>query len=248
MKILVTGSTGYIGKRLIPILLNEGHHVVCAVRDVLRADKAYLDDEHISIVEADFLKPQTLSNIPKDIDVAYYLIHSMSNTSKDFESLEAQCAENFRNYLEKTELKQNETVNSTDKKDISITENTKTGTSTLNLSESKTIILTQADSSKVITIQDEMGKKLTIKGANATIQNNKLSESKKDTVNTNKITNDKSNNNVITNIEKEESKTTKTRNTDSDVKTTSTWLWISIIIGFLIVLVFLLKKYGIKIF
>ncbi|WP_372754446.1 SDR family oxidoreductase [Mariniflexile sp.] len=106
MKILVTGATGYIGKRLIPILLNEGHHVVCAVRDALRADKTYLDDKHISIVEADFLKPETLINIPSDIDVAYYLIHSMSNSSKDFESLEAQCAENFRTYFEKTELKQ----------------------------------------------------------------------------------------------------------------------------------------------
>ncbi|CAH8283366.1 uncharacterized protein YbjT (DUF2867 family) [Mariniflexile fucanivorans] len=106
MKILITGATGYIGKRLIPILINEGHHVVCAVRDALRADKTYLDDEHISIVEADFLKPETLINIPKDIDVAYYLIHSMSNTSKDFEKLEAKCAENFKSYFEDSKLKQ----------------------------------------------------------------------------------------------------------------------------------------------
>ncbi len=106
MKILVTGGTGYIGKRLIPILINEGHHVVCAVRDKLRADKTYFDDGHISIVEADFLKYSTLKNIPKDIDVAYYLIHSMSNNSKDFEKLEAQCAENFRVYAESTKVKQ----------------------------------------------------------------------------------------------------------------------------------------------
>lgn len=106
MKILITGATGYIGKRLIPILINEGHHVVCVVRDVLRADKAYLDDSHISIVEGDFLNPETLNNIPKDIDVAYYLIHSMSNTSKDFEKLEAECAKNFKSYFETTQLKQ----------------------------------------------------------------------------------------------------------------------------------------------
>ena len=99
MKILVTGSTGYIGKRLIPILINEGHHLVCAVRDKLRADKTYINDENITIVEADFLKWSTLKNIPKDIDIAYYLIHSMSNTSKDFETLEAQCAENFKLYI-----------------------------------------------------------------------------------------------------------------------------------------------------
>lgn len=106
MKILVTGSTGYIGKRLIPILINEGHHVVCAVRDALRVDKNYLEDDHITIVEADFLKPETLKNIPSDIDVAYYLIHSMSNSSKDFLTLESDCAQNFKNHFEATTLKQ----------------------------------------------------------------------------------------------------------------------------------------------
>jgi len=106
MKILVTGATGYIGKRLIPILVNEGHDVICAVRDKMRADKSYLEEEHISIVEADFLKPDTLTNIPKHIDVAYYLIHSMSNASEDFKVLEAQCAENFKHYFENTQVKQ----------------------------------------------------------------------------------------------------------------------------------------------
>ncbi|MCB0427057.1 MAG: NAD(P)H-binding protein, partial [Mangrovimonas sp.] len=60
MKILVTGATGYIGKRLIPILVNEGHHVVCTVRDKLRASETYFDEEHISICEVDFLNEQTL--------------------------------------------------------------------------------------------------------------------------------------------------------------------------------------------
>lgn len=106
MKILVTGATGYIGKRLIPLLVNEGHDVVCAVRDKMRADKTYLEEEHINIVEADFLKPETLTNIPKNIDVAYYLIHSMSNSADDFKILEAQCAENFKHYIETTNVKQ----------------------------------------------------------------------------------------------------------------------------------------------
>ncbi|WP_299224368.1 SDR family oxidoreductase [uncultured Psychroserpens sp.] len=106
MKILVTGATGYIGKRLIPLITNDEHHVVCAVRDQLRADKNYFEDELIDVVEADFLKPETLNNIPNDIDVAYYLIHSMSNSSKDFESLEERCAKNFKNYIETTSAKQ----------------------------------------------------------------------------------------------------------------------------------------------
>ncbi|MGA1226607.1 MAG: SDR family oxidoreductase [Tamlana sp.] len=106
MTILVTGATGYIGKRLIPFLINEGHTVICVVRDRLRADKNHLEDDNIYVIEADFLKPETLKNIPKDIDVAYYLIHSMSNSSNNFESLEEQCAINFKNYIETTNTKQ----------------------------------------------------------------------------------------------------------------------------------------------
>ena len=106
MKILVTGATGYIGKRLIPLLASEDHHIVCAVRDTLRAEKSYIEDEAIDVIEADFLNETTLKNIPEDIDVAFYLIHSMSNTSKDFEALEEKCAINFKNRLEETRVKQ----------------------------------------------------------------------------------------------------------------------------------------------
>ncbi|TYB74342.1 SDR family oxidoreductase [Bizionia myxarmorum] len=106
MKILVTGATGYIGKRLIPLLVQDGHHVVCVVRDILRADATYVEEPHIDFIEGDFLNSETLTNIPKDIDVAYYLIHSMSNSSKDFEELEAKCAENFKNAIKKTDVKQ----------------------------------------------------------------------------------------------------------------------------------------------
>ena len=106
MKILVTGATGYIGKRLIPFLLNEGHTVVCVVRDRLRADKSYSEDENVHVIEVDFLNPETLKNIPKDIDVAYYLIHSMSNSSKDFTSLEERCAINFKGAIENTDANQ----------------------------------------------------------------------------------------------------------------------------------------------
>lgn len=106
MKILVTGATGYIGKRLIPLLIQEGHDIVCTVRDTMRADKGYLKEEQVSFVQVDFLDEATLNNIPKDIDVAYYLIHSMSNGSEDFSILEARCAMNFKNSLEQTAVKQ----------------------------------------------------------------------------------------------------------------------------------------------
>jgi uncharacterized protein YbjT (DUF2867 family) len=36
MKILLTGATGYIAQRLLPVLLEDGHHVICCVRDKIR--------------------------------------------------------------------------------------------------------------------------------------------------------------------------------------------------------------------
>ncbi len=106
MKILLTGATGYIGKRLIPLLTSNGHTVVCTVRDKLRFDQSFKDDHAIDSVEVDFLKKETLKNIPNDIDAAYYLIHSMSNSSNDFESLEATCAINFKTAIEQIGVSQ----------------------------------------------------------------------------------------------------------------------------------------------
>ncbi|MFD2529178.1 SDR family oxidoreductase [Polaribacter marinaquae] len=106
MKILVTGATGYIGKRLIPLLINDGHTIVCPVRDKKRAQNYYKNQKNIELIEADFLNGHTLEAIPKDIDIAYYLIHSMSNSAKEFHTLEEKCAFNFKRFAEKSNLQQ----------------------------------------------------------------------------------------------------------------------------------------------
>lgn len=105
MKILLTGVTGYIAQRLLPVLLQNGHEVVCCVRDKNRFNQKYTSDK-VSVIEVDFLDSKTLANIPKDIDVAYYLIHSMSTTIGDFGAMEAQCARNFKACMEQTSVKQ----------------------------------------------------------------------------------------------------------------------------------------------
>ena len=106
MKILLTGVTGYIAQRLLPVLLANGHQVVCCVRDKNRFNHKNYSAENLSIIEVDFLKAESLQQIPIDIDVAYYLIHSMSTQSGDFENMEEICATNFKNSIEKTKAKQ----------------------------------------------------------------------------------------------------------------------------------------------
>lgn len=106
MKILITGTTGYISLRLIPVLLQNNVELICCVRDIHRAPEEYKDNPQVSFIEVDFLKPETLINIPKNIDAAYYLIHSMSSKATSFETLEATCAQHFKNYINKTKCKQ----------------------------------------------------------------------------------------------------------------------------------------------
>lgn len=106
MKILLTGATGYIGQRLLPVLLSGGHDIYCCVRDKLRFNYKKYSVDPSRVVEVNFLKPETLDNIPKDIDAAYYLIHSMSTTEGDFEEMETLSAHNFKEAIKKTNVKQ----------------------------------------------------------------------------------------------------------------------------------------------
>ncbi|WP_316849016.1 SDR family oxidoreductase [Pedobacter agri] len=106
MKILLTGANGYIGTRLLPLLLEEGHQVVCMVRDERRfAAKSDLSEE-VEIISGDLLKADTLNEIPSDIDAAYYLVHSMSSSDSGFDDMERQSSENFSNAIKKTNCKQ----------------------------------------------------------------------------------------------------------------------------------------------
>jgi len=106
MKILLTGATGYIGKRLLPILIDQGHDIVCCVRDINRFFVPLPYKERVSVIEVDFLKKETLSIIPQDIDAAYYLIHSMSSSADNYDKLEKQSALNFVSQINKTQAQQ----------------------------------------------------------------------------------------------------------------------------------------------
>jgi len=105
LKILLTGATGYIGKRLLPQLIKKGHHVVCCVRDISRFHPPTSLIKNITIIEVDLLINSSLDKIPDDIDIAYYLVHSMSS-SKDYSLLEERSAVNFREKISNTSVKQ----------------------------------------------------------------------------------------------------------------------------------------------
>ena len=106
MTILLTGSTGYIAQRLLPVLLEAGHEVVCCVRDKNRFNTDIYQASRLRVVEVDFLQKNSLEKIPKNIDAAYYLIHSMATTTGDFSEMEASAAENFIDAIRHTNAQQ----------------------------------------------------------------------------------------------------------------------------------------------
>jgi uncharacterized protein YbjT (DUF2867 family) len=103
MKILLTGASGYIGKRLLPVLIEQGHEVICCVRDINRFSPPIAFQSQTSVVQVDLLDKSALQNIPKDIDGAFYLVHSMS-ASADYEALEQTSALNFREAMNETNV------------------------------------------------------------------------------------------------------------------------------------------------
>ena len=90
--ILLTGASGYIGGRLLPSLENQGYRVRCAARhpEILK-QKAGPSTE---VVAGDVLDRPSLDSALRGVDVAYYLVHSMSSTGS-FEETDRQAARNF---------------------------------------------------------------------------------------------------------------------------------------------------------
>ena len=95
MNILVTGATGYIGRRLVERLLDEDD---ISLRVFVRKAPALgnLGAGKMEIAEGDTFTPASLDRALAGIHTAYYLIHSMASREGDFEDLDRKSAENFR--------------------------------------------------------------------------------------------------------------------------------------------------------
>jgi uncharacterized protein YbjT (DUF2867 family) len=89
---LVTGATGYIGGHLVPVLLEQGHTVRALARNPDKLNDAPWR-EQVEVARGDLGDPDSLTAAFQDVDVVYYLVHSMG-TSSDFVSEEAKSARN----------------------------------------------------------------------------------------------------------------------------------------------------------
>jgi uncharacterized protein YbjT (DUF2867 family) len=92
-RILLTGATGYVGGSLLPVLLEDGHHVRALARDAQRA-RGKLPPE-VEIAEGDVVSGEGLAEALDGVDVAYYLVHSMGGSGDDFAERDRRAAANF---------------------------------------------------------------------------------------------------------------------------------------------------------
>jgi len=91
MKVLVTGAGGFIGSRLVIELLSRGHEVRCASR---RPESLSLPSK-AQTIRADLLDPTTLKPALRNVEAAYYLVHSMEKGAASFAERDRQAARNF---------------------------------------------------------------------------------------------------------------------------------------------------------
>ncbi len=91
-RILVTGGTGYVGGRLIPLLEQRGYQVRCLARrpEFLQSRVG----PQTEVVAGDVLQPESLNRALAGVETAFYLVHSMGS-GKDFEDEDRIAARNF---------------------------------------------------------------------------------------------------------------------------------------------------------
>jgi uncharacterized protein YbjT (DUF2867 family) len=91
--VLVTGATGYVGGRLVPALLEEGHTVRCVTRDVGRLRDVPWRTR-VEVVKGDVVNFDDVLRALDGVEVAYYLVHSLA-TGRDFEARDHKAATTF---------------------------------------------------------------------------------------------------------------------------------------------------------
>ncbi|MFK7768441.1 MAG: SDR family oxidoreductase [Mariniblastus sp.] len=91
-RVLLTGATGYVGGRLLPLMLANDHEVRCLTRR--ESSKANFDLDNVEVAIGSALDEDSLNAALEGIHTAFYFIHSMGD-NEDFEQTDRRAAENF---------------------------------------------------------------------------------------------------------------------------------------------------------
>lgn len=95
-RVAIAGATGYIGGRLAPRLLEEGHHVICLARTPAKlAGRAWASHPNVEISSTDLSDAATLATGLKGCDAAYYLVHSMTSAGDEYAKQDLRLARSF---------------------------------------------------------------------------------------------------------------------------------------------------------
>lgn len=102
-RVLVLGASGYIGQNLIPKLINEGHEVTAAARRIdWMLSQGWQDARCVYV---DLHDPETLKDVMNEIDIVYFLVHSMADQANLIER-ERTAARNVQQALDSSNVKQ----------------------------------------------------------------------------------------------------------------------------------------------
>jgi len=94
--VLVSGATGYVGGRLVPLLLDSGYRVRVLGRSLSKLEsRPWAGHRHIEMAQADFLNYESLEKAAEGCWAAFYLVHSMNPRHKDFAGADRNAALNM---------------------------------------------------------------------------------------------------------------------------------------------------------
>lgn len=100
----MTGATGYIGGRLVPLLIESGVQVRCLSRDPSKLDDIWWRDQ-VEVAQGDLLDASSLEGVFDGCTHAVYLVHSMDQRGGDFGERDRQAAHNFSEAMDKAGVK-----------------------------------------------------------------------------------------------------------------------------------------------